>query len=101
MSGLRIRSGQLGDFAAARPLWLGVSASGNPCREGRTDLWPGEEAITPIFVLRPHGQHPACAEGVLIEQRGTALQLGVGVHDDASESGMRGAHPFATLYNGK
>src|SRR5690606_41105382 len=51
--------------------------------------------------LWPDDQHPSGAEGIGIEEPGTAFQLGIGFYDDAREGCMRRADSFSAFDDGK
>src|SRR5215470_5004763 len=66
-----------------------------PSLEGRAHGGTGHQMIAPTSIYRAHDQHPAHAEGILIQELRPALELWVGGNYGTGERSPRCAYPFA------
>src|SRR5215475_3380496 len=68
-----------------------------PSSKGRTHGSTGHQMIAPTGISWAHNQHPAGAEGILIQELRPPLELLVGSDNGTGERSPRRAYPFATL----
>src|SRR5215475_1158135 len=68
-----------------------------PSSEGRAHGSTGHQMIAPTGISWANNQHPAGAEGILIQELRPPLELRVGGNNGTGERSSRRAYPFATL----